>query len=44
MNQIAVDRYIGPVWYDSFADVVADFTSGEHVLKNVFTGESYNEL
>ena len=44
MNQIAVDRYIGPVWYDSFADVVADFTSGEHVRKNVITGEFYNEL
>ena len=44
MNRIAVDRYIGPVWYDSFAEVVADFTSGEHVRKNVFTGEDYNEL
>lgn len=44
MNRIAVDRYTGPVWYDSFADVVADFTSGEHVRKNVFTGEFYNEL
>ena len=44
MNRIAVDRHIGPVWYDSFADVVADFTSGEHVRKNVVTGEFYNEL
>lgn len=44
MNRIAVDRYIGPVWYDTFADVVEDFTSGEHVKKNVFTGEYFNEL
>lgn len=44
MDRIAVDRYIGPVWYDTFADVVEDFTSGEHVGKNVFTGEYFNEL
>lgn len=28
MNRIAVDTYIGPVWYDSFADVVANFSPG----------------
>ena len=44
MNRIAVDNNIGSVWYDSFADVVADFTSGQNVWKNVFTGEYNNSL
>lgn len=42
-TRIAVDRYTGPVWYDSFADIVADFTSGEHVRTDIYGG-SYNRL
>lgn len=39
MARIAVNKLFGPVWYDSFADVVTDLTAYE-----TFGGKIYNQL
>ena len=44
MTRVAVYRYIGKVWYDSLAEVVEDFTTGQNVYTNVFNGKLENRL
>ena len=44
MSRIAVYRSAGRVWYDSLAEVVEDFTTGDNVYTNVFNGRQENRL
>ena len=44
MDPIAVKRYIGQVWYDSLAEVVEDFTTGDNAYVNAYSGKRENRL
>lgn len=44
MTKIAVPRYVGQVWYESLAEIVEDFTTGENSFVNAYNGRRENRL